>query len=97
MGTALRKAHNSFYHKFVKVKREDLVRKVDQYVNGGKDESEQERARAHMRDAASNNYLTPFETQGFSKKSKKPKQDEILHVTDYTSMIDPILQKRESH
>jgi hypothetical protein len=62
LGTALKKAHNKFYHKFVKVKREDLVRKVDQFVNGGKDEKEQERARAHTRDAACDNYLTPFET-----------------------------------
>lgn len=36
MGNALKKSHNKFYHKFVKGKREDLIRKVDHFVNASK-------------------------------------------------------------
>jgi hypothetical protein len=48
-----------------------------------------------MKNAASESYLTPFEVEGM-KESKKPKPGQELHVTDYSSMIDPILEKRHS-
>lgn len=48
-----------------------------------------------MKNAASESYLTPFEAEGM-KKSKKPKPGQEVHVTDYSSMIDPILEKRNS-
>jgi hypothetical protein len=37
----LKKSHDRFYHKCVKHKREDLIRKVDTFINGNKSEADQ--------------------------------------------------------
>lgn len=49
-----------------------------------------------MKNAASESYLTPFEAEGMKKSKKKPKPGQELHVTDYSSMIDPILEERRN-
>ena len=36
----LKKSHDRFYHKCVKHKREDLIRKVDKFMNGTKSEAD---------------------------------------------------------
>jgi hypothetical protein len=40
LDTGLKKSHDRFYHKCVKHKRDDLIRKVDKFINGGKSEAD---------------------------------------------------------
>ncbi len=56
--TGLKRAHDHFYHKLVKGKREELGRKVDSFMNKGRSET---RKTMGMDNNASANYLTPFE------------------------------------
>lgn len=40
LDTGLKKSHDRFYHKCVKHKKDDLIRKVDKFINGGKSEAD---------------------------------------------------------
>lgn len=64
----LKKSHDRFYHKCVKHKRDDLIRKVDTFINGHKSEADQRRGKVNQRNSASANYLTPFSTSNQGKK-----------------------------
>ncbi len=72
----LTKAHDRFYHKLVKGKREDLVRKVGNFINRGRSETDQRRG-LRVENSATANYLTPFE-----RKEEKLTEDGV-QVTDY--------------
>ena len=61
-------------------------------MNGSKPPEEQERARLHMRNGASDNYLTPFQSEGMKQNGKKRlNPGDLVYVTDYSYMIDPLL------
>ncbi len=69
--TGLKKSHDLFYHKCVKHKRDDLIRKVDTFINGHKSEADQRRGKVNQRNSATANYLTPFSTSNQGNKKKK--------------------------
>ena len=47
LDSGLKKSHDKFYHKCVKHKRDDLIRKVDNFIHGSKSEAEQRRAKSN--------------------------------------------------